>query len=126
VVFPSSLRWASGGRVAALSVAPVAGWTELWILRAPAGQTGRVDVVPPALGTPGEDLGYAELAGFSPDGRRALVARAFRVAGRIGRRFEVLHPDSITVERWATSPDRLGPFQRWASPLWRRTTLAAR
>ena len=126
VVCPSSLRWASGGRVAALSVAPVPGWTELWILRAPAGQTGRVDVVPPALGAPGEDIGYAELAGFSPDGRRALVARAYRVAGRLGRRFEVLHPDSITVERWASSPDRLGPFQRWASPLWRRTTLAAR
>jgi hypothetical protein len=107
-------------------VSPVQGWTELWILRAGAGEVGRVDVVPPALGAPGEDLGYAELAGFSPDGRRVLVARVFRVAGRMGRRFEVLHPDAITVERWASTPDRLSAFQRWASPVWRKTTLASR
>jgi hypothetical protein len=123
VVFPASLTWAPGGRTAALSVAPVPAWTELWILRADA---ARVDVLPPALGAPGDDIGHAEVAGFSPDGRRVLVARAFRVSGRLGRRFEVLAPDSIAVERWAGTPDRLQAFKRWASPAWRKTTLAAR
>jgi hypothetical protein len=126
VVFPASLRWAPDGRTAALSVAPVPSWTELWILRPGAGGAGRVDVLPPALGAPGDDIGYAELAGFSPDGRRVLVARAFRVSGRLGRRFEVLYPDSAAVERGASRPDRLRAFNRWASPTWRRTTLAAR
>jgi hypothetical protein len=128
VVFPSSLRWGPGGRVAALSVAQLPAWTELWILRPGTGAeaSGRVDILPPAMGTPGDDLGYAELAGFSPDGRRVLVAREFRVAGRQGRRFEVLNPDAATVERWSASPDRLPLFKRWASADWRRTTLAAR
>jgi hypothetical protein len=124
VVFPSSLRWAPSGRIATLAVAPVAGWTELWIVR--AGDDGRIDVLPPALGTPGEDLGNNELAGFSPDGRRLLVARVFRVAGKLGRRFEVLAPDALTVERWAATPERLTAFQRWSSPGWRKTTLASR
>ena len=115
VVFPSSLRWAPSGRIATLAVAPVAGWTELWIVR--AGDEGRIDVLPPALGTPGEDLGNTELAGFTPDGRRLLVARVFRVAGKLGRRFEVLAPDALTVESWAATPERLTAFKRWSSPL---------
>jgi len=124
VVFSSSLRWSPSGRTATLAVAPVAGWTELWIVR--AGDEGRIDVLPPALGTPGEDLGNTELAGFTPDGRRLLVARVFRVAGKLGRRFEVLAPDALTVERWAATPERLTMFQRWSSPVWRKTTLASR
>jgi hypothetical protein len=111
----------------ALAVAPVAAWSELWLVRAEAaGAPWRVDVLPPAVGEPGDDIGYTELAGFSPDGRRALVARDFRVGGKLGRRFEVLAADSTAVERWASTPDRLVAFQRWASPLWRKTTLAAR
>jgi hypothetical protein len=124
VVFASSVRWAPSGRLATLAVAPVAGWSELWIVR--AGDDGRIDVLPPALGAPGEDLGNAELAGFSPDGRRLLVARVFRVRGKLGRRFEVLTPDTLTVERWAATPERLTAFQRWSSPVWRKTTLASR
>jgi hypothetical protein len=38
----------------------------------------------------------------------------------------VLAPGSLIVERWASSPQRLGAFQRWASPAWQKTTLAAR
>jgi hypothetical protein len=127
VVFPASVRVAPGGRAVALAVAPLPAWSELWLLRADAaGAPWRIDVLPPAVGEPGDDIGYAELAGFSPDGRRALVARDFRVGGKLGRRFEVLVVDTTVVERWATTPDRLVAFQRWASPLWRKTTLAAR
>jgi hypothetical protein len=127
VVFTSSLRVAASGRVVTLAVAPVSGWTELWVFRAaPDGTAWRGDVIPPATGEPGSDIGYVEAAGFSPDGVRLLVARAFRVGGNLGRRFEVLAPNSVVVERWASSPQRLGGFQRWASPAWQKTTLAAR
>jgi hypothetical protein len=127
VVLASSLRLAPSGRAAALAVAPLPGWTELWIFRAdPAAAGGwRVDVVPPGAGEPGADIGYVELAGFSPDGR-PLVARELRTPARLTRRFEQLAADSIRVEHWSSSADRLRAFQRWASPLWRQSTLALR
>ena len=48
------------------------------------------------------------------------------MAGRLTRRFELLAPDTTTVARWTSMPDRLVAFRRWASPLWRRGTLALR
>ena len=133
VVFPTSLRIAPGGRTVAIVAAPVAGWSELWLFRAGGGgEAWRASVVPPSTGQPGRDVGFAEPAGFSPDGARVLVARAFHVrkgggdGDTLSRRFEVLAPGAETVERWAASADKLGAFQRWASPAWRKTTLAVR
>ena len=82
------------------------------------------DVVPPGPGEPGQDIGYVELAGFSPDGRRLLVARELRTAARLTRRFELLgarQPPSST----GPAPRPLPPA-RWASPTWRQSTLALR
>jgi antitoxin (DNA-binding transcriptional repressor) of toxin-antitoxin stability system len=128
VVFASSVRVAVAGNAVAIAVAPVASWTELWLFRS-GGSGGatdwRIDVLPPALGQPGDDIGYVELAGFSPDGLRVLVAREFRIAGKCGRRFELLAADT-TVTAWAATPTRLRAFERWASVTWRRTTLALR
>jgi hypothetical protein len=107
-------------------VAPLAAWTELWIFRAAKdGGPWRTDVIPPALGQPGDDIGYAELAGFTPDGAGVLVAREFRVGGRAGRRFELVTEGGLT-QRSASRADLLLSFQRWASPTWRRTTLSLR
>jgi hypothetical protein len=131
VVFPASVRVAAAGNAVAVAVAPVAAWTELWLFRPPAksnesSKTGwRIDVLPPALGQPGEDIGYVELAGFSPDGQRALVAREFRVGTRTGKRFELLSADGVVLQ-WASSPGRLRAFERWATTSWRRTTLSLR
>ena len=126
VVFASSVRVASHGRAVAVSVAPVVAWTELWIFHAEASSGGwRSDVVPPAIGEPGEDIGYVELAGFSPDGTRVMLARESRVQGRLTRRFEVCNPEG-TVLHWATDQRRLGAFARWASVGWRRSSLALR
>jgi hypothetical protein len=127
VVLGSSLRVEPSGRAVALAVAPLPGWTELWMFRAGAAGSGswRVEVIPPGAGDPGGDVGYVELAGFSPDGR-VLVARELRTAARFTRRFELLAPDSARVEHWSGYADRLRAFQRWASPSWRQGTLALR
>ena len=134
VVFASSVRVAAGGQAVAVAVAPLAGWTEQWIFRPSAEPNGtgtvwRADVIPPALGQPGDDVGYVEIAGFGPDGRQVLVVRESLLNGRggrrVGKRFEVLGPDG-TVLHWSPSPQRLTAFSRWASPFWRRTTLSLR
>jgi hypothetical protein len=126
VVFASSLQVATGGRALAIVVAPVPAWTELWIFRQePASAGWRADVIPPAAGEPGQDVGYVELAGFSPDGRRALVVREYCLADRPGRRFEVLSAEGAVLH-WAGDAGRLAAFARWASPTWRRSTLALR
>ena len=130
VVLGSSLRLAPSGRAVALAVAPLPGWTELWIFRAggaggAGGGSWRVDVIPPGAGDPGADVGYVELAGFSPDGR-VLVARELRTAARFTRRFELLAAESTRVEHWSGTADRLRAFQRWASPAWRQGTLTLR
>src|SRR4029450_13425160 len=67
----------------------------------------RVEVIPPGAGEPGDDIGYVELAGFSPDGRRLLVARELRTSARLTRRFELFAPDSTRVEPWASSAAHL-------------------
>jgi hypothetical protein len=128
VVQPSSLRISPTGRTVALAVAPVPGWSELWIFRADPTSPGgwRSEVLPPGPGEPGQDLGYVEPAGFTPDGRQLLIARELRTAARLTRRFELLAPDASTVAHWTSLPDHLVAFRRWASPTWRQTTLSLR
>jgi hypothetical protein len=134
VIFAASARVADDGGAVAIAVAPLAAWTEQWVFRQDRARgvgepQWRADVIPPALGQPGCDIGYVEVAGFSPGGRQLLVVREFLIGQGSqrhgGKRFEVLGPDG-TVEHWASDPQRLGAFSRWASPVWRRTTLSLR
>jgi membrane protein implicated in regulation of membrane protease activity len=124
VVWPSALRWAPSGDLATLAVQPLAAWTELWVLRRAADGTWGFETLTPATADP--DVGYVESAGFSPDGRRLLLVREARAAGRLARRFQVLDAASLGVEKWASSADKLLAFRRWSAPSWRSGTLALR
>ncbi len=124
VVWPGALRWAPSGDVATLAVQPLAAWTELWVLRRAADGTWGFDTLTPAATEP--DVGYVESAGFSPDGGRLLVVREVRAAGHVSRRFQVLLTAALSVEKWASSADRLVAFKRWSAPSWRAGTLALR
>jgi hypothetical protein len=130
VVFAGSVHIADSGRAVAVAVAPLPAWTEQWIFRAGDASRGdsaawHVDVIPPALGQPGDDIGYVEVAGFAPDGRQVLVVRDFVLNGRPAKRFEQLGSDGAVLH-WAPTPQRLNAFSRWASPSWRRETLSLR
>jgi hypothetical protein len=125
VVWPASARVSADGRALVLAVQPTATWTELWLFKADvAAQSWVVNVLPPAAVNPG--VGYAEWAGFVPGQAKMLVAReALSEAGKAVRRFEVLSTDSLTPERWASTPELLGSF-RWQDPQWKRHTVALR
>jgi membrane protein implicated in regulation of membrane protease activity len=124
VVWPSALRWAPSGDVATLAVQPLPAWTELWVLRRAADGTWGVETLTPATTEP--EVGYVESAGFSPDGNRLLLVREARAAGHLARRFQVLDAASLTVQKWASSADKLVAFKRWSAPSWRAGTLALR
>jgi hypothetical protein len=120
-VWTGSFRVAPDGASAALAVQPLPGWTELWMFR--RGTDGwTVDIVPPS--TDGPDLGYVELAGWAPDGKRALVVRESRVRGATRRTFEVMAVSTLAVERTVRTWEGLGRVQRWASTDWRGQSLA--
>jgi hypothetical protein len=124
VVWPSALRWAPSGDVATLAVQPLPAWTELWVLRRGADGGWSFDTLTPAVTDP--DVGYVESAGFSPDGGRLLVVREARAGGHVARRFQVLVTGALTVEKWASSADKLVAFKHWSAPSWRAGTLALR
>ena len=124
VVWLSALRWGPSGDVATLAVQPLAAWTELWVLRRAADGTWGFDTLTAATTEP--DVGYVESAGFSPDGGRLLVVREARAAGHVARRFQVLLTAALSVEKWASSADKLVAFKHWSAPSWRAGTLALR
>jgi membrane protein implicated in regulation of membrane protease activity len=124
VVWPSALRWGASGDVATLAVQPLPAWTELWVLRRGSDGAWGWDTLTAATAEP--DVGYVESAGFSPDGARLLVVREARAGGHIARRFQVLHTAGLSVEKWASSADKLLAFKRWSAPTWRSGTLALR
>jgi hypothetical protein len=126
VVWQSSLRWAPSGTLATLAVQPLAAWTELWVLRRAGDGTWSIETLTPATADPEITVGYVESAGFSPDGRRLLVVRESRAAGRPSRRFQVLAAATLAVEHWSPSAEQLGAFKRWSAPSWRAGTLALR
>jgi hypothetical protein len=127
LVWRASMRWAPNGRALALAVQALPAWTELWLFEAPREDASwRITSLSPAAGSPGQDIGYVESAGFSPDGARVLVAREARVGGRFVRRFEVMTAGSLRVERSASDAGLLLAFKRWAAPSWRAETLALR
>ena len=129
-VWPASLRVSPDGRAAALAVSPLAGWSELWIFRAPPASDDKsiqwnVDPLLPATRDP--DLGYVELAGWTPDSRSALVVReARRGQHGVDKQFQVLRLETLGVERHARDPEQLLAFRRWADASWRGSTIALR
>jgi hypothetical protein len=82
------------------------------------------DTLLPAAADP--ELGYVELAGWSPDGGRLLVVREGRTAGGLRREFQVLRSDTLAIERHARNPELLLAFRRWAGADWKQHTLALR
>ncbi|MDB4982456.1 MAG: hypothetical protein JWM82_3208, partial [Myxococcales bacterium] len=134
VVWPSALRWSASGTVATLAVQPLAAWTELWVVRKGADQTGReegawtIDPLTPATTEPqlGQEVGYVESAGFSPDGAHLLVVREARVAGRATRKFQVLAAETLAVEIQCGDVAKLSAFKRWQAAWWKVGTLALR
>jgi hypothetical protein len=124
VVWSQSARASTDGRALALQVQQTATWTELWVWR--RGADGwAVDVLPPASLQP--EIGYAEFAGWSPaEGGKLLVAREAKAEGRTVRRFEVMSLASLGVEKFASTPDLLAAFGRWADPQWRRGSVSLR
>ena len=107
--------------VASVQTAP--GWTELWVLRRSGGSLTSGFLVP---APDGPALGYVEPAGFSPDGKRLLLARESFVGHALTRSFEVLEVASLRVERRSERCDALSAFRRWSAPGWREGTLALR
>lgn len=142
LVWPASARVAPDGKALALVVQPLVSWSELWIFR--DGRDGSVsggdavseaeeqartsgwycDTLLPVAADP--ELGYVELAGWSPDGGRLLVVREGRAAGGLRREFQVLRSDTLAIERHARNPELLLAFRRWAGADWKQHTLALR
>lgn len=126
VVWLNSARFSSSGEAAAIAVQPLPGWRELWLLRRRQG-AWHIDVLPPAATDP--LLGTIEFAGFVPGTPKLLVAREALSdgrSGRSGRRFEVLHLDTLAVDRSASDPGLLVLFGRWPDTAWKRTTVLLR
>ncbi len=145
VVWPSSLRWSAASNVATLAVQPLPAWTELWVIqRGPAPANGNAtpaatsppatapasglawSIEPLVAATVEPEAGYVEAAGFSPDGAHLLVVREARGIGHPPRRFQMLSVPALTVEKQASTPDKLLSFKRWSAAWWRGGTLALR
>lgn len=121
LVWAASARRSPRGEALTVAVQPMPAWTELWVFRK-LGKRWVVDALTPSSDAPG--VGYAEAAGFSPDGARLLVAREAIVRGRLRRRFQILQLRSLRTVAEASTP---GPaFSRYCSPAWRGRTLALR
>jgi hypothetical protein len=123
-IWSASFRPSPDGKSAALAVQPLPGWLELWLFRRGDDGTWSLEVLPPA--TEGPDLGYVELAGWSPDSTRALLVRESRTAGITHRSFEVLRLDTLAVEQQSSRFAGLKALRKWASPDWRAAAVSLR
>jgi len=122
-VWLASARVRADGRAAVLAVQPLAGWTELWVLRAQEGGW-TIDVLPPAAGAPG--LGSVEFAGWVPGAAQLLVAREARIDGKARRSFEVLSLETLNVHKQASTPQLLASFAKGQDAQWRQLSLILR
>jgi hypothetical protein len=133
VVWPSSVRVAPHDAAVAIVVEPIEGWSELLVFH-PTDAGWVSQTMTPATVDP--ELGYAELAGFSPDGTRLLVVREWRASGPLGsphtlapwmkRTFQVVETRDLRLEREATNLSSLPSSKRWETADWKRGTLALR
>jgi hypothetical protein len=120
----ASVRKGPKASSVAIAVQLLPGWVEVWLFRR-AGDGWIVDPIVPAETDP--ELGYAEVAGFSPDGKRVLVVREARAeVGGLRRTFEVRLVATLAVELQARSAAALSAFARFSSPDWKRGTVALR
>jgi hypothetical protein len=133
VVWPSSLRVAPHEAAVAVMVEPIEGWSELLVFH-PTDAGWVSETMTPATVDP--ELGYVELAGFSPDGMHLLVVREWRASGPLGsphtlapwmrRTFQVVATNDLRLEREATNLSSLPSSKRWETADWKRGTLALR
>jgi hypothetical protein len=133
VVWPSSIRVAPRGTSVSIVLQPLVGWSELLVFH-PTAAGWAADTLTPASVDP--ELGYVELAGFSPDGAHLLVVREARVTGPLGsphtaapqveKRFQVVTTESLQVEKQSSTLVNFPTFRRWQAPDWKRGTLALR
>lgn len=123
LIWLASMSVNAHGNAISFAVQPSETWREMWVLRkTPEGWSS--DVLPPSM--QGPELGYAEFAGFTPDGKQVLVAREVRVQKHYKRSFEVINLDGMTTDKQASDPSLLGAFQRWQSASWKATTVSIR
>jgi len=119
-----SLRFAPGKRAAVLAVEPLPGWLELWMFRKGDDGGWMVDVLAPS--TDGIDLGYVELAGWSPDGKHAVIVREARDAGTVHKTYEALELGTLAPAKQSQTLRGLGDARAWVTSEWRGRTLALR
>lgn len=124
VVWPQSATINRKQNAIALAVQPMPGWRELWVFKKQ--KSGwKLDIVPPNLHE--AHLGYAEFAGWSPNGKQILLAKESRTPkGNYHRRYEVVNLASLSVKRQARDASILGAFQRWQDPVWLADSLSIR
>ncbi len=123
LVWLASMSVNAQGNAVTFAVQPSETWREMWVLRKTS-EGWTTDVLPPSM--QGPELGYAECAGFTPDGKQVLVAREARVQKHYKRSFEVIHLDGMATDKQASDPSLLGAFQRWQSASWRASTVSLR
>lgn len=123
LVWPGSVRRSAQGSAVTVAVQMLESWTELWVFHQEGG-AWVLDAVAPAATEP--VLGYVELAGFSPDGSRVLVAREALVEGRVKSSFQMLKRETLVPEKSAERIEDFGSFQRWSAADWRARTVAVR
>jgi hypothetical protein len=122
IVWTASQSANASGTALALAVQPLDGWRELWVFHRDGGKW-RIDTAPPGVDG---SLGYIELAGWVPGGKKMLAAREVRNGERVIRRFEVIDIATLAVERDADRPSSLSLFYRWQDAAWKRETVALR
>jgi hypothetical protein len=122
IVWSASQSANAGGTAVALAVQPLDGWRELWVFHRDGGEW-RVDTAPPGVDG---SLGYIELAGWVPGGKKMLAAREVQSGQRIVKRFEVIDIATLAVDRHADAPASLSLFYRWQDAAWKRETIALR
>jgi len=120
-VWSASFAAGPDGTTAAVAVEPLPGWLELWLFRKGDDGGWMVDTLAPSTDAP--TLGYVELAGWSPDGRHALLARAVRDATGVHHAFESVELATLAVAKQASTLSGIGAAKQWASRDWRRATL---
>jgi hypothetical protein len=122
VVWPSSVQTSPRNRQLAVAVQHLSGWVEQWVFyRTP--KSWQLARLAPAATAP--ELGYVEVAGWTPGGKVLLVREAL-VEGKHRRRFQILEGKTLSVERESRVTRSLRRFRRWCSAQWKRETLALR
>jgi hypothetical protein len=122
IVWTASQSANASGTAVALAVQPLDGWRELWVFHRDGGEW-RVDTAPPGIDSA---LGYIELAGWVPGGKKMLAAREVQSGERIVKRFEVIDIATLAVDKHADAPASLSLFYRWQDAAWQRETIAGR